>query len=76
MRIARALSLDLKKKVRTEIERIGGQIRTEEPVDPEYILWNNIGYSNHSRNLRRIFSLFIAIAIIASSVFLIIYFKE
>ena len=40
-------------------------------MDPEFILWDNIGYSNMSRNLRKSFSIFIAFSIIGFSFFVV-----
>ena len=51
-------------------------MKTYEPVDPEYILWGNIGYTKKSQKLRRAFSVSVAAAIIVSSMFLVDYVKR
>ena len=59
-----------------EIKRIESQIQTWEPPDPEYILWENIGYSQSSRTRRKCLSVLIAIALVMFTVWLISYFTE
>lgn len=59
--------------VKAERKRIDLSIKTTKSVDPEYILWNNIGYSAKSRLIRKIVSMSLALFIIIISS-IIIYF--
>lgn len=59
-----------------EIKRIESQIQTWEPPDPEYILWENIGYSSAARTRRKVVSVLIASALVIFTVWLISYFNN
>jgi hypothetical protein len=55
---------------------VNEQLKLEPPVDPEYILWDNIGFTDESRRMRRGISVLIASLIILCSVSLVQAFKN
>jgi hypothetical protein len=65
------LSAGFSNQIDKEQERLKNIIKTTQPVDPEFILWDNIGYTNWSRKLRKCFSIFIAFTIIGFSFFVV-----
>ena len=74
--IRNKLKTSISLQVNSEIERINSTFKMWPPVDPEYILWSNIGYSNDSRRMRKAFSLLVATLIIGFSVYLVFYIKS
>lgn len=70
------LATGLSKSVDKEAERLNSILKSTQPVDPEFILWDNIGYSNMSRKLRKSFSIFIAFTIIGFSFFVVMESNE
>lgn len=51
-------------------------MRTEKPVDPEFILWENIGISKRSKKYRRYLSIIVGFIIAAISLTIVLKFKE
>ena len=43
-------------------------MQTYPPVDPEYILWHNLGYTERQRRFRRAFSYLVVLVIIAFTI--------
>lgn len=72
MQLQRQLTI----KVEKELERVNEQLKLEPPVDPEYILWDNIGFTDASRRMRRGLSVAIASLIILCSGGLVLAFKQ
>ena len=41
-----AMKNSMKARIQKEVERVNGALKVEQTVDPEYILWENIAYSD------------------------------
>jgi hypothetical protein len=72
----RQLSLSLKQQYTEELKRIDDQIKCETPVDPEYILWKNIGATKMKKYLRKSISMCLLIFIIGGSLIIIMNLRS
>ena len=74
--IKKALTIRLTKEVDKEIKRVNETLKVHPHVDPEYILWENIAYTDKDRRLRRLLSIFVAILFIGATSILVNHFNQ
>ena len=58
------------------IKRVNETLKVHPHVDPEYILWENIAYTEKDRRLRRLLSIFVAFLVIGATSILVHYFNQ
>lgn len=74
--LRKQLTSRLANRYQKELERIHGELRMSSAVDPEYIIWENIGISRTSRRMRVAFSYMVASLLICLSLYLVSEFQR